>query len=91
MGLEFTYHTDPGHGWVEVKRSSLIELDVDLSKISYSYQSRDGRTVYLEEDCAVVPLIEAMKAKKISYEFKVLHTNNEHWIRGLPYFRMDAQ
>lgn len=45
----YVFHTDPGHGWIAVKRSELTRLGI-LDKIShYSYQR--GETVYLEEDC----------------------------------------
>ena len=45
----YIFHTDPGHGWVAVKREELIRLNI-LKEISpYSYQK--GQTVYLEEDC----------------------------------------
>jgi hypothetical protein len=39
------YHTDAGHGWLEVPADSCAGLDISL----YSYT--DGRSVYLEEDC----------------------------------------
>jgi hypothetical protein len=43
------YFTDSGHGWLEVPRAELVELNI-LNKISgYSYQQ--GDMVYLEEDC----------------------------------------
>lgn len=43
------FYSDPGHGWLAVKRQRLIDLGI-LDKISsYSYQR--GATVYLEEDC----------------------------------------
>jgi len=44
----YHYYTDPGHGWLAVKRSELDRLGI-ANKISpYSYQR--GDTVYLEED-----------------------------------------
>jgi len=49
MKTKYIYHTDPGHGWIAVKRAELIRLNI-LDKITpYSYQK--GKTVYLEEDC----------------------------------------
>ena len=45
----YVFHSDPGHGWLEVKRQELKDLGI-LNEISqYSYQK--GDTVYLEEDC----------------------------------------
>lgn len=47
----YTFHTDPGHGWLQVPRAHLEELGI-LEKITaYSYQDLDGSSWYLEEDC----------------------------------------
>ena len=47
--MNWTFHSDPGHGWLEVARADLEALGL-LSSIShYSYQR--GERVYLEEDC----------------------------------------
>jgi len=55
----YVFHTDPGHGWLAVKRTELIRLGI-LDKITpFSYQS--GGTVYLEEDCDAATFIEAKK------------------------------
>ncbi len=46
-------HSDPGHGWLEASMVEVRKLGI-ASKISTcSYQSKDGKTVYLEEDCDV--------------------------------------
>lgn len=47
----YTFHQDPGHGWLEVPRAELQALGIAHRISGYSYQSRDGATVYLEEDC----------------------------------------
>jgi hypothetical protein len=43
-----TFHSDPGHAWLEVRHQDLIILDIMGSISGYSY--RDGAKVYLEED-----------------------------------------
>lgn len=56
----YIFHTDPGHGWLAVKRSELASLGI-LNKITaFSYQK--GGTVYLEEDCDLASFCEAKKA-----------------------------
>jgi hypothetical protein len=45
----FTFHTDPGHGWLEVPRKMLTELGIDGEITGYSYQAAES--VFLEEDC----------------------------------------
>jgi hypothetical protein len=45
----YTFHTDPGHGWLEVPRSHLRILGIEDRISGYSYA--DDENVYLEEDC----------------------------------------
>lgn len=45
----YVFHSDPGHGWLAVKKSELTELQVMGLITEYSYMN--GDTVYLEEDC----------------------------------------
>tara|TARA_B100001094_G_scaffold272835_1_gene278906 strand:+ start:231 stop:542 length:312 start_codon:yes stop_codon:yes gene_type:complete len=40
------YHTDPGHGWLQVPRKELLELGVEISKYSYM----DCTDAFLEQD-----------------------------------------
>jgi hypothetical protein len=57
----YIFHTDPGHGWLAVKRKELIELGI-LDKVSY-YSYQKGQTVYLEEDCDAALFFNAYRAK----------------------------
>jgi hypothetical protein len=57
----YLFHSDPGHGWLQVKRQELKDLGI-LNKIShYSYQY--GPNVYLEEDCDFNCFMHEMKAR----------------------------
>lgn len=57
----YVFHTDPGHGWLAVRKSELIALDV-LERITpYSYMK--GDTVYLEEDCDAATFMQAYQEK----------------------------
>ena len=82
----FTYHQDPGHGWIEVPLSLLEELGITEQISSCSYHSITGPkpVVYLEEDMDAGTFIEAAKAAGIDLDYKVEHTNTDHWIRNLP-------
>jgi hypothetical protein len=52
---------DPGHGWLAVKKSELIDLGI-ADKISrFSYEK--GKTVYLEEDQDMRTFILAFENK----------------------------
>lgn len=46
---QFVFHSDPGHGWIAVKKKELEFLGIDHMISQYSYTK--GDTVYLEEDC----------------------------------------
>lgn len=76
----YKFYSDPGHGWLAVKRVELEELDI-LYKIStYSYQK--GATVYLEEDRDLDIFFTAYKkmyGKVPKYVCKT--TDREHPIR----------
>lgn len=53
----FKFYSDPGHGWLAVKRQLLTDLNI-ADKISmFSYQK--GKTVYLEEDSDAPIFIKA--------------------------------
>ena len=55
-----TFHNDPSHGWLEVKRTDLIALDIEDKISRYSYEK--GSKVYLEEDCDQMTYLRAAQA-----------------------------
>ena len=62
----FTFHSDAGHGWVEVPLAVLKDLGIADKITSYSYMrtcTRDGVTAYLEEDCDAGTFLKAYTAK----------------------------
>lgn len=61
MARQIIYHTDPGHGWLQVTRAELEQLGIAGEITSCSYQS--GPYVYLEEDCDAETYIKALEAK----------------------------
>ena len=58
----FTFHTDPGHGWLEVPKKMLTELGIDGEITSFSYES--GDYVYLEEDMDAGTFFRAYQGKR---------------------------
>lgn len=58
--LKLIFHTDPGHGWLEVDRADLVALNIAHLISPYSYQK--GRRAYLEEDCDAHAFMYAAKA-----------------------------
>ena len=57
----FNFHTDPGHGWLEVPRSELVGLGIDGEITSFSYEK--GDLAYLEEDCDAGTFVKAYQEK----------------------------
>jgi len=53
-------HTDAGHGWVEVPMAEVNKLGIASQISTCSYQSKDGKTAYLEEDCDMSLYLKAL-------------------------------
>lgn len=89
----YKLYSDPGHGWLAVKRAELIKLDI-LSKITHcSYQSRSGKTVYLEEDCDLSTFVYAKVGKEgvrawFDLNVTTIHKDKLASIRSLPPFQV---
>lgn len=68
------FHTDPGHGWLEVQYTDLLKLGIDqeISYFSYSHQG----CVYLEEDCDAGVFMDAAKAA--GWEIKITERHEEN-------------
>ena len=83
--MKLKYYTDPGHGWIAIKRKVLNELEVADKITVFSYQK--GQTVYLEEDCDAFLVMQKLSEKGITVTFDRKHTNNRSPIRN--YNRFD--
>ena len=73
--IYYTYHTDPGHGWLEVGVDELILLGIGDKISSYSYIN--GGKAYLEEDCDMALFINKMESA-MGVEVKLAHINEPH-------------
>jgi hypothetical protein len=88
----FTFHTDPGHGWLQVETSMIRSLALmGISTCSYI----DGAAhliAFLEEDCDANLFLEAYRAKHPRHEiqFNEKHIDQDHWIRSLPRYNETA-
>jgi hypothetical protein len=75
----YKFHTDPGHGWLEVPTLECHDLGI-LSKISsYSYRGRNNEGIdclYLEEDCDFAIFHEA-KGGKENYNMEQIYHKYE--------------
>jgi len=82
----FTFHSDPGHGWVEVDLHNMRLAGLEPKDFSrYSY--RKHNVFYLEEDCDASKFIAAWQEKTGQHaEFKDAYLANT-FIRNLPSIR----
>lgn len=78
----FTFHRDPGHGWLEVSTPDLLRVGLVPSDFSaYSYQHLDK--VYLEEDCDASIFVMTYEQQVGTFECITQHLSYDHWIRRL--------
>ena len=85
--ITFLYHTDPGHGWVEVPMHELHRLGIAGKITSHSY--RQGETAFLEEDRDATLFIETLRAQGL--EVKLVPRYQEVTpIRRYSHYRCEA-
>lgn len=85
MELKLKFYSDPGHGWLAVKRRALTDLGI-ADKISVFSYTR-GDTVYLEEDCDAYVLVKAFKARGVTVKFDYRSTDRTSPIRSYDRYR----
>ena len=75
----YRHHTDPSHGWLEVPKKDLEDLDLEISDFSYE----DDDNVYLEEDLDAPNFINAYKKKhNVNPDIMNHHTDYSSPIRN---------
>lgn len=80
MDLKLKYYTDPGHGWVAVKRK-VLEGFMPLSEVS-SFSYVKGETVYLEEDVDAARFLKAVEAQGYTVALQSRYTDRRSPIRS---------
>ena len=87
MENTFTFHTDSGHGWLEVSSNDLEKLGLKESDFSrYSYKEKHAisfPTYYLEEDCDAAVFIKEYKKANGEFHFKDIHVEGASLVRRL--------
>jgi hypothetical protein len=90
--VTFTFHTDPGHGWLQVETSMVRSLAL-MGISEYSYIDGSAHLIaFLEEDCDAGLFLDAYQKKHPRHEikFKEKHLDQDHWIRKLPRYNEQA-
>ena len=77
----FKYHTDAGHGWIEVSKSLAKALGFTKEISSYSYHDQDN--YYLEEDGDAGVLINALKNRGQVYRMDDCFMEGDSFVRAL--------
>ena len=82
----FTFHCDPGHGWLEVTLADLLRVGLSIKQISrYSYYCGKRKACYLEEDCDAPKFIAAYRhVNGREPAIREVHSNAQSFIRNLP-------
>jgi hypothetical protein len=76
--LELTFHTDIGHGWLEVPKVLVQALQLSVSPFSYVH----GDSYFLEEDCDA-PAFDAAAAKAgLKFDVVSEHFEGNHPLRN---------
>ena len=93
MTIELRFHSDPGHGWLEVSLSTIRRFGFqanDFSIYSYvEYNPAKGWVIFLEEDCDATKLLQAIDNAGLNvkdpdlFDFKEVLHRNEAYIRDL--------
>ena len=82
----FTFYSDPGHAWLCVPRSLIVQLGV-IGKISHcSYQRNEN--VYLEEDCDAPKFRKALEASGKEFKYREVSAKKESRIRSYDSFTL---
>ena len=83
MEKEYIFHSDPGHGWLEVELSELYQFGIANKITKYSYQ--DGYKVYLEEDCDASLFADVLEENGFTFKYKEKNQDST-FIRRLPHY-----
>lgn len=84
--LDFNFYSDAGHGWLEVDKGLLDVLGIADKITKWSY--KNGRKVYLEQDCDAGTLFDALRKRKIMYRVEYIYEKDDSHIKR--YARYDG-
>lgn len=79
----YNFYSDPGHGWLEVPKTKILELGIEDKISIYSYTNTNS--VFLEEDCDLGVFLQALsEEERSSIKFREFFSNHESRIRNYP-------
>ena len=83
--IKIKMFADPGHAWARFPKARLSKLGIADKITSYSYQYNGN--AFLEEDCDLTTLVNALKG--VGYtdiKFDESHTNKSSKIRSYSHY-----
>lgn len=91
MRQGYNFYHDPGHGWLEVPLSEILELGIADKITVFSYLN--GHMAYLEEDqdapLFIAKRMEADPKWHSDRNISAVHVSHEHNIRNYPAWRYE--
>lgn len=78
---EFTFHHDPGHGWLQVPITKIIDLGLETKVSNWSY--RNEVFAFLEEDCDMPMFLSAHNQTFGPARTKTVYHNGDAPCRNL--------
>jgi hypothetical protein len=78
--VHLVFHSDPNHGWAQVPHSLIWELHLQTLISTYSYV--DETYSYLEEDCDLAVLAQALRERWLGLSFSEQRVNGASPIRA---------
>ena len=86
----FMFYCDPGHGWIRVPRTTLVELGIAEKITRFSYAK--GKYAYLEEDLDASTFIKAYATANNNDmpQMKEKYTNKYSSIRDYPSYVVEG-
>jgi hypothetical protein len=84
--MKLKFHSDPGHGWVEIPFEMVASLGLKISPYSYMSAVGPNKKAYLEEDCDASILIDKLEKQGEKIQFEDIIYNDRCFIRNLPRF-----
>ena len=83
---KFVFHTDPGHGWLEVTDAQIAAVGLSRADFStYSFAADDR--CFLEEDCDAPKFLVAFEKIGQKFDIREANSDRDSFIRRLRHIR----
>ena len=88
MTEQFTFASDPAHGWLLVTDNQLKKTGLcpeDFSSFSFEHKWDDVQVYALEEDCDAALFLKALEKQDIDHTIREqIHSDGDSFVRSWP-------